>query len=85
MGWCLSLSVTAALHSSCYCAYANWDLPKGGGDGDKAPLQAAVRAMCEETGIDAFEMPWGEVSKCTAIPRSLAINSWLGLDCIYGY
>ncbi len=48
-------------------AYANWDFPKGGADGDETPLQAATRELREETGITQCELRWGEVSKDTAI------------------
>ena len=46
-------------------AYKNWDFPKGGADEGETPLDAALRQMKEETGIQDFSLAWGEVSMDT--------------------
>ncbi len=48
-------------------AYKNWDFPKGAADGSETPLEAALREMKEETGIQQFSLDWGDTSMDTAI------------------
>ncbi len=57
-------------------AYRNWDFPKGAADGDETPLQAASREFREETSLAEFAMPWGEVSKDTAIYANGKVASY---------
>jgi 8-oxo-dGTP pyrophosphatase MutT (NUDIX family) len=38
----------------------DWVLPKGRVAQRETTLAAAQRATCEQTGINAFEFPWGE-------------------------
>jgi len=40
-------------------AYRNWDFPKGLVEPGEEPLEAAIREVQEETGIDDLELPWG--------------------------
>ena len=48
-------------------AFKNWDFPKGAADGSETPLEAALREMKEETGIQNVSLVWGEVSMDTEI------------------
>lgn len=48
-------------------AYQNWDFPKGGAEESETPLEAALREMAEETGIQELVLAWGEVSMDTEI------------------
>lgn len=41
-------------------AYRNWDFPKGLCEGGEQPLEAAVREVGEETGIDDLNFDWGD-------------------------
>jgi 8-oxo-dGTP pyrophosphatase MutT (NUDIX family) len=41
-------------------AYRHWDFPKGMRESDEESLQAAVRELAEETGIDDATFDWGE-------------------------
>jgi 8-oxo-dGTP pyrophosphatase MutT (NUDIX family) len=41
-------------------AYRNWDFPKGMREEGESPLEAAIREVGEETGIDDLEFRWGE-------------------------
>jgi len=41
-------------------AYRNWDFPKGMREDGESSLDAAVREVREETGIDDLAFPWGE-------------------------
>jgi 8-oxo-dGTP pyrophosphatase MutT (NUDIX family) len=41
-------------------AYHHWDFPKGIREVGEASLQAALREVREETGIDDLEFEWGE-------------------------
>jgi len=41
-------------------AWHHWDFPKGLVEVGEQPLQAALRELCEETGIDAVTLDWGE-------------------------
>ncbi|MGH8306851.1 MAG: bis(5'-nucleosyl)-tetraphosphatase [Gammaproteobacteria bacterium] len=41
-------------------AYSYWDFPKGAVEQGETPLQAAVREVREETGINKLEFNWGE-------------------------
>lgn len=48
-------------------SFKNWDFPKGGADGEETPLEAALREMKEETGIQTVTMPWGTMAMDTEI------------------
>ena len=41
-------------------AYRNWDFPKGMLESGETSLQAAIREIGEETGIDELEFAWGD-------------------------
>ena len=41
-------------------AYRNWDFAKGQREEGETSLEAAIREIGEETGIDRLEFPWGE-------------------------
>lgn len=47
-------------------AYSYWDFPKGEVEAGETPLQAAIREVREETGLDALEFRWGEQYRETA-------------------
>ncbi|MCG8371512.1 MAG: NUDIX domain-containing protein [Proteobacteria bacterium] len=40
-------------------AFHHWDFPKGVREAGEEPMQAAVREVGEETGIDDLEFGWG--------------------------
>ncbi len=39
--------------------YRNWDFPKGLVEEGEEPLNAALREVKEETGLDDLRFPWG--------------------------
>ena len=41
-------------------AYHNWDFPKGLCEAGEQPLEAAVREVGEETGVQDLDFAWGE-------------------------
>ena len=41
-------------------AYRNWDFPKGIREDGEEPIEAAVREVGEETGINSLEFEWGD-------------------------
>jgi len=41
-------------------AYANWDFPKGIREDGEEPMEAAIREIGEETGIDDISFDWGD-------------------------
>ena len=41
-------------------AYHHWDFPKGLREDGEEPIEAAVREVGEETGIQQLELEWGE-------------------------
>lgn len=41
-------------------AYHHWDFPKGIVEAGEEPIKAAVRELCEETGIDETQFEWGD-------------------------
>ena len=41
-------------------AYHHWDFPKGIVEKGEEPMQAALRELCEETGIDETKFEWGD-------------------------
>ena len=41
-------------------AYHHWDFPKGVREDGEEPLQAALREVSEETGVDELAFEWGE-------------------------
>ena len=41
-------------------AYNHWDFPKGLREKGEEPLEAALREVQEETGIDALDFDWGD-------------------------
>ena len=41
-------------------AFHHWDFPKGLREPGEEPLQAALREVGEETGIDDLEFDWGD-------------------------
>lgn len=40
--------------------YGNWEFPKGGAEGDEAPMAAARREVEEETGLTRLDFRWGD-------------------------
>lgn len=46
-------------------AYRNWDFPKGLCEEGETAIEAAVREVGEETGIDELEFDWGDIYKET--------------------
>jgi len=46
-------------------AYRNWDFPKGIREDGEEPLEAAIREVGEETGIQSLDFEWGERCKDT--------------------
>lgn len=47
-------------------AYNYWDFPKGEVEPGETPLQAAIREVREETGLNRLEFRWGEQYRETA-------------------
>ena len=41
-------------------AYHHWDFPKGVREEGEEPLQAALREVQEETGVDDLKFDWGD-------------------------
>lgn len=41
-------------------AYHHWDFPKGIREAGEEPMQAALREVSEETGIEGLEFDWGD-------------------------
>ncbi len=41
-------------------AFRHWDFPKGMLEDGEEPLQAALRELGEETGVDAVAFDWGQ-------------------------
>lgn len=41
-------------------AWRYWDFPKGAVESGETPLQAAIREVQEETGIDDLDFAWGD-------------------------
>lgn len=41
-------------------AYRNWDFPKGLCEPGESPIEAAVREVREESGIESLHFDWGE-------------------------
>ena len=41
-------------------AYHHWDFPKGLREDGELPLEAALREVSEETGIEELSFDWGE-------------------------
>ena len=41
-------------------AYHNWDFPKGIREPGEEPMQAAIREVREETGVDDLSFDWGD-------------------------
>ena len=41
-------------------AYNYWDFPKGGVEKNEDPLDAALRELSEETGIEKVDFKWGK-------------------------
>lgn len=41
-------------------AYHHWDFPKGIREDDEEPLDAAIREVKEETGVDDLSFDWGD-------------------------
>ena len=41
-------------------AYTNWDFPKGIREAGETSLEAAIREIGEETGINQLDFAWGE-------------------------
>ena len=41
-------------------AFHHWDFPKGMREAGEAPMQAAIREVQEETGIDDLAFDWGD-------------------------
>ena len=41
-------------------AYHHWDFPKGVRETGEEPLEAAIREVCEETGIADLDFAWDE-------------------------
>ena len=62
----LSCGVVLARHSDqglvtlMLRAYHHWDFPKGLQEKGEEPLEAALREVQEETGIDELDFDWGD-------------------------
>lgn len=41
-------------------AFHHWDFPKGIQEDDEEPMEAAIRELGEETGIEDADFEWGE-------------------------
>ena len=41
-------------------AYHHWDFPKGVKEHGEEPIEAALREVHEETGLDDLEFDWGD-------------------------
>ena len=54
-------------HALLLRAWSHWDFPKGNVEQGETLLQAAVREVKEETGIENISFPWGEAFARTAI------------------
>ena len=59
-GVVLARQVDAGVVTLMLRAYHHWDFPKGIVEAGEEPMQAAVRELREETGIDETEFEWGE-------------------------
>jgi len=59
-GLVLARRVDAGFVTLMLRAWHHWDFPKGLVEVGEQPLQAALRELCEETGIDAVTLDWGE-------------------------
>lgn len=46
-------------------AYSNWDAPKGICEEGETPMQAAIREVGEESGINQLDFTWGDRSMDT--------------------
>jgi 8-oxo-dGTP pyrophosphatase MutT (NUDIX family) len=62
-------SVRSGWHYLLLRVYRTWDFPKGGLEPGETPLQAAVREVEEETGLNDLEFRWGDVY-CDTAPYS---------------
>ena len=48
-------------------AYRYWDFPKGLVEAHESPLEAALRELAEETGLQQAELRWGEQFRETEV------------------
>lgn len=65
-------------------AYRYWDFPKGVVEAHESPLQAALRELAEETGLQRAELRWGEQYRETEVYGRGKIARYYLAACEHG-